>query len=480
MRDLAVESAVIPGRAVTLLLRHLPQLVTVICLGLAGRQAVIWCAVWLSTFSSLAASLVMPLAPLSVMVSLIFCLWLLRPSLPFLSATFPDRDETSSRLRLMSVGGLLISFLTVYSTHGMLKEDLAAFRRAATLDEFQNQGFEADFSRAFVMDTWTIVGLIVVTIVLRKIIGYFALAEKGLGFSYLSAYLEVLWMSMVSVVLTNQLTSIQDWALSRRSMAPAYRSYVDMKTNLEETAGPFMDAWTWLAEKLPALNQFITVPIAWLTLGAVVFGTSIAAKKAADQEQSEKEAEEAADKAAAEAGSAAAEQPRESARVRVRKRVRSTAEQEAKNAFDNALQPVAGPLKSTWNGLRTLARAGLVPMTIFCLIFIFATGIELGVVELGRAIAGPQQHLLSETAATYILIVARAVYLIVVACLIASALDFFLRNTYSPAAEPAGAGAAGAGAAGAGAADAGAGAAGAGAESTASMNSAGSGSTTVT
>lgn len=460
MRDLAVESAVIPGRALTLLLRHLPQLVTVICLGLAGRHAVIWCAVWLSSFSSLAASLVMPLAPLSVMVSLIFCLWLLRPSLPFLSATFPDRDETSSRLRLMSVGGLLISFLTVYSTHGMLKEDLAAFRRAATLDEFQNQGFEADFGRAFVMDTWTIVGLIVVTVILRKIIGYFALAEKGLGFSYFSAYLEVLWMSMVSVVLTNQLSSIQDWALSRRSMAPAYRSYVDVKTSLQETAGPLVDAWAWLADKLPALNQLITIPIAWLTLGAVVFGTSIAAKQAADQ------AKEETEEATGGTHSAAAEQRRESARVRMRKRVKATAEQEAKHAFDNALQPVAGPLKTTWDGLRTLARAGLVPMTIFCLIFIFATGIELGVVELGRAIAGPQQHLLSEAAATYILVAARAVYLIVVACLIASALDFYLRHTYSPAAEAADAGAAGAERAGA--------------DSATSMNSAGSGSTTVT
>ena len=64
LRDVAVESAVIPARAVSLLFRHLPQLVTVICLGLAARQAVIWLAVSLSTFSSLAASLVMPLAPL--------------------------------------------------------------------------------------------------------------------------------------------------------------------------------------------------------------------------------------------------------------------------------------------------------------------------------------------------------------------------------------------------------------------------------
>ena len=81
----------IPIRAVSLLFRHLPQLVTVICLGLAGRQTVIWLAVWLSAFSSLAASLIMPLAPLMVMLSIIFSLWLLRPSLPFLAATFPDR-----------------------------------------------------------------------------------------------------------------------------------------------------------------------------------------------------------------------------------------------------------------------------------------------------------------------------------------------------------------------------------------------------
>lgn len=131
----------IPARAVSLLFRHLPQLVTVIFVGLAGRQAVIWLAVWLSTFSSLAVSLVMALAPLMVMLSIIFSLWLLRPSLPFLSATFPDRKDGSSRVRLLSAGGMLISFLTVYSTHGLLKEDLAAFRRATTYDEYFNQGF---------------------------------------------------------------------------------------------------------------------------------------------------------------------------------------------------------------------------------------------------------------------------------------------------------------------------------------------------
>lgn len=52
-------------------------------------------------------------------------------------------------------------------------------------------------------------------------------------------------------------------------------------------------------------------------------------------------------------------------------------------------------------------RAGLVPITIFCHVFMFATAIELGVVELGRMIVGPQDMLFNEVTASYILIVAR-------------------------------------------------------------------------
>lgn len=423
LRGVARESAVIPVRGAHLLIRNFPQLVTVICLGLAGRQAVIWLAVWLSAYSSFAASLVMPLAPVCVMLAIIFCLWLLRPSLPFLAATFPERGETSPKVRLLSAGGMLISFLTVYSTHGMLKEDLASFRHAATITEFQNQGVDADFSRAFVDSIPALIGLIGGTILLRKIIGYFALAEKGLGLTYLSAYLEVLWMTTVSVFLTNQISALQDWALSRQSVAPAYRGYKSLKTEAEtalgDSAGVIADAWTWLADTLPAFNQLVTIPIAWLTLGAVVFGTSLAAKKAADGEDKQEEQPEG-----------------EAPRRRMSAQLKAAAEAEAKRTVDEALQPVAGPLKTLWNALKTLARAGLVPMTIFCLVFMSAVAVEIGAVELGRAIAGPQTDiLLSEVAAQYILVGARACYLLVVVCLIASGLDFFLRHTYSPDAD---------------------------------------------
>lgn len=427
-RQIAAESVAIPARAARLLFRHLPQLVTIICLGLAGRQAVIWLAFWVSGFNTLAANLIMPLAPLSVMMSLIFALWALRPSLPFLTATIPDRTETSTRVRLLSAGGILVSFLTVYSTHGMLKEDIAAFRRAATYNEFFSS--DPNFARAFVSGTGALVGLVVVTLMLRKVVGYFALAEKGLGFAYLASYLEVLWMTTASVVLTNRLKALQDWALSRKSIAPAYRRFEAFKTNVEGSFGPLGDAWNWLAEKLPTFNQLVTIPIAWLTLGAVVFGTSIAAKKVADTADAEAAG-------APEGSEAATVEKTENARLRARRRIRDAAENEAHHVVEEALQPVAGPLKTIWNALRTLARAGLIPMTLFCLIFMLAPGVELGIVELCRWIIGPQHdEILAEVWGRYILIIARAAYLIVVVCLIASALDFFLRHSYEPDAAP--------------------------------------------
>lgn len=202
-------------------------------------------------------------------------------------------------------------------------------------------------------------------------------------------------------------------ASSRRSIAPAYCSYVELKDNVADITGVFGDAWAWIASKLPTLNQFITVPIAWLTLGAVVFGTSFTAKKAAT--------------AAATAATAATAAPGD---VSLRGRVKRAATAEAKTAVTNALAPVAGPVKTTWKGLRTLARAGLVPMAIFCLIFMLATGVELGAIELGRAIAGPQGQLEGELAASFILVGARTVCLLVVVCLVAAGLDYFLRNTY--------------------------------------------------
>ena len=404
------EALAIPGLAARVLARHFPVLVIIICLGLAGRQAIIWLAVWASNFGGLWPTLLLPLAPLCVMTSLIAALWSVRPSLPYLAQAFPAPEGRAlTRTRLLSIGGLLIPFLTVYVTHGLLKEDLAQYRRATTIDEFMNQGFGADFSRVFIDNTVLLIALVAVTLVVRKIIGYFALGERTVGLASLAAYTEVLWMSTASVVLTNGLGSIREWTTTRAVIAPSYTEYLRFKNSL---SGPWMEPWNWLTAQLPKLGDMVAVPIAWLTLGAVIFGTTLLP-----------------DAAATPAPSAAAA---ETKRNRWGKVV-SVTKSEARQAFDNAVQPVVGPIKTTWKNLRILGRAGLLPMMLFCLVFILATAVELGFIHTGRAIFGPQGLLAAEVVSTYVRITARAAYLITAMCLLAAALNYFLERTRSNA-----------------------------------------------
>ncbi len=400
------EALLIPLAASRLAARHLPTLVTIVCLGLAARQGIIWLAVWSSTSNALVPTLLMPLAPLAVMVSLIVSLWLLFPSLSFLSATFSNPRQSESRsVRLLSIGGLLIPFLTVYVTHGLLKEDLAQYRYSATTDEALNQGFNADFSRAFIDNTGILIGLVVVTVILRKLIGYFALGEKNVGLASLSAYLEVLWMGTVSVLLTNSLTRAEEWLTSRAVIAPAYREFLSLKSEATQRGSILVTAWDWAVENLPKLSELVAVPIAWLTLGAVVYGTTLVGSAAS---------------AGSGTSGAADAAPTRSRRWR----------REAQSAAENALSPVLGPLRTVWGGIVTLSRAGLLPMLLFCVVFIFASLVELTVVWAARAIVGPQDSLAAAALSPYILIVARLVYFITAMCLLAAALNFFLERTY--------------------------------------------------
>ena len=168
-------TAAVPVDALRLLARHWAALLTVIALGLGVRALVIWAAVLVSGVSSLAAVFLIPLAPIAVMTSLIAALWILRPSLPYISRAVEDPARGSTSARLLTIGGLLIPFLTVYSSNGLLREDTRAYVHDATLAETSRNLFTADFGRSNYEITWVLVSLIVVALVLRKSIGVFAL-----------------------------------------------------------------------------------------------------------------------------------------------------------------------------------------------------------------------------------------------------------------------------------------------------------------
>lgn len=388
------ELVAIPVLAARLLVRNLPQLITILCLGLAGREIVIWLSIWVSSRSSLLAMLIMPLAPAAVMISMVIAFWLLRHSLTTLGGLTPaSKAALAPRQRetqIMSTGALLVPFLTAYASHGMLSDDFTSFRHGATTTEIVNRGFAADTSRSFISDSAVLVAFIIATFVLRRVIEWAPVKSKlNHAFGFVAAYLEILWLTTGSLVITNQ---VQSWAVKRRSVAPVYDMFHNTSTiTSADGRGPIAEILAWLSTYLPALFQFVAVPVSWLTLAVLVLN-SVAAPQSTPS---------------GETGGASVKS-------------RSLAQ---------AVYPVVEPFESTWNGLKPLIRSGLVSVAAFCLVFTLANFVEIFMIHLGRAVVGPREVLASEVAASYILVLAKASYLITVICLISSAVSYFTRNS---------------------------------------------------
>ncbi|WP_144413454.1 hypothetical protein [Corynebacterium epidermidicanis] len=406
-----MESLSIPRDALRLALRHAPALISVLCVALGLRSAVLWLAVVVSDHSPFAATLLVPFAPLAVMCGLIIALWIMQPSLPFLSNAIKTPGSYLNTTRLLTIGGLLIPFLTVYSSNGLLKEDVRSFIYDATLDESVNNFLFTDFSRVIIDDTRLTLILIITVLLIRKAIGYFGLGERGFGFASLSAYLETLWMVTLSAMLTTNVDKFQEWLMTRAVVAPAYHNFLEAKAIVIENAGLLGKAYVAAGTIAGKLDDVIVVPLAWLTLGAVLFGTTLAPKATSSASDSPTK------------GS-----PRHAKRSRRAMRVTTA---QARELLDTAAQPIAGPIKLAWQGVQKLAVAGIVPMIVFCLIFILCSLAELGTVYAARAIIGPQPLLKSAALWPYVSNVARLAYFFVALPLLAAAVDRYLRHSYA-------------------------------------------------
>ncbi|MEJ5928141.1 hypothetical protein WG915_05855 [Corynebacterium sp. H128] len=408
-----VESLVIPVRALTLLLRHFPALFVVLCLAFAVRAATLWLAVVVSDHSPLLAHLILPLAPLAVMAGLIVALWIMQPSLPFLSTAVKSPGASKlTKTRLLTIGGLLVPFLTVYASNGLLKEDTRAFVYDATLDEAVNTFSTTDYGRMLIDDTVSVLALIILVLLARKLIGFFALGERNFGFATLSAYLEALWMVSLSATLAIKFMEIKQWLYTREVIAPAYHNALELKALLIAKAGLLGKLYLGAGMVIAKLDDVIVVPLAWLTLGAVLFGTTLVPTATTNQAT------------AATSSKHVKKSPRWSS-------LSTATRTQAQSLLDTAAQPIWGPIKLSWEGLKKLAVAGLVPMIVFCLIFMLCSVAELGIVFAGRALIGPREMLVYATLQSYVLVVARVGYFMVALPLLAAALDRYLQHSYA-------------------------------------------------
>ncbi|MEL4503879.1 hypothetical protein AAEX63_03145 [Luteococcus sp. H138] len=376
-----------------LLARHWPALLGWFLVGATGRRAFMWLAVALADVNRTLGALVLPLAPICMLLSLVMMLRSTASSLPaFADFTKPSCSRGESlRGHLVIATEVLVPFLAVYSAQGLLKADVTTYIRSNTIDEWLNEGFAADFSRSTVAPEWLLLSLVVAALVVRKAIAGFKLARRHLGWAALNGYVETLWMVTLGSVLATRLGAIQEWVTTRAvvvGIVERYHHFVAWAGWLGELFQGMIETASTVVGNM---SSIVVLPVAWLAIGATVYGSQLRE------------------------GTLTAPEIRTQQLRRIPSPVRRVVAQ--------SMEPVTTPFKEAASAIARVAAAGVIPMVLFCLVFVAAGELQVGVAWLQRWIVGPQESLARVATEPFLQLGQQAVYFVVAMALLAAAVN---------------------------------------------------------
>lgn len=411
-RGALTDAALVVADAARLLLRHLPALLTVFLLGLAARNAVMWGAVLLGRDHPVLASLLVPLAPLSMVVAMVVMLRIAGG--PLLSPTASDGERSPWVAVLASA---LVPFLTVYALTGELKKDQDQFINESYADEFYNQ----DFFTTAVLDDRTLItitswqiGVIAVVLVIRFIIDLLDLVERHPAWSFVQALVEVTWLTWLATLLSTRWRDAKSW-MGERVFADWVRDAWGTVTGwLGPLSDPIRAVGDLLAEMLDRVGAVLGTPIAWLAVGAVVVAGRLPTSRRV-RLRLPGTAHRIHEQVAPHLG-----------RWRARPRHRFT---------HKALELLGQRFGDLGDGLRIMTHAGVLPVLAFCLVLPLARIAEWGAALGMRALVGPHDPDTMIALSPYLDAVSRAAYTVVVAVIVVAAVNRLLLGRDEPVAD---------------------------------------------
>jgi hypothetical protein len=346
--------------AARLVARHWPALLALAFLGTGLRAGVLWLAVVVSDHSSFVAQLILVLAPLGYLLPVVAMLHLCRGSLPHVLEldALPGPEATTERRerRLVDVAvSVLVPFLAVYVSYGLLEQDRLRFLNEAAFAEFNQLNLAAppdyDFAgRLGVYAPLTVLTIVVVAWVLRFGLGRIEHVTRFLALAFLGALVEVYYTMQVARRFEGARSGAVQWVEQRRAADVVVRRYDDALGHL----GPVRTVTDWLLGLVGSLDTVVVVPLAWLTVAAVVLGHKLSP-------------------------------PAEEERAPRFKRVPSG----VRHAVGSLTADVRERWSAFWGGLRLLGTAGLAPMLVFSLVFLLVIRIPLLVSHVVRDVVGP-------------------------------------------------------------------------------------------
>lgn len=401
-------------KALRLLGRHWPMLVLLYLLGAALHHGILWFCIWLSEDHSTTAAFILPLVPMATLAALILMLRELTPALKHVG------PPQVGRLNLLA--SALIPFLAVYVSQQYLKEDTRAFVNAAVSDELLERSgglAESTFNvdRGNIATGAALAGIVVGALVIRWLLDRFDLPQRGAGWGLFAAYVEVLWVWILAKRLDNFVGDVEVWVRGRRLTHWLFDQWERLIDVLGPVGEPVRAVGSWFWGALGQADAIVVIPIAWLTVGAVVYGRKLEARRPA-----------VSTPAAAPLGP----EPRWRRAV---ERVPSP----VRRAGSEATASVRGRFSALGNGIRLLAVAGLAPMLLFCLVFLLSRQVEYGVAELLRRLVGPLDFRDALTLDPYLSVISRGAYTVVLVVLLGAAIDRILGHldgAAAPVVEP--------------------------------------------
>lgn len=381
-----------------LLLRHWPALLTIALCGAALRSAAIWTAVAVSDASGWAGQLFLIVGPLAYLLAIVLMMQVCRRSLQTLPA------QNDGRLLDIAVS-VLVPFLTVYVTAGLFEDDHSRFINQASFEE-HNQigpGVEYDFaSRLGVFPGQVVVMIIAIAWLARWVLGQFDKRVNFLGLAIVGALVDVYYSTVVARMIDKNKDGMTGWVENRNAthwLVTRYDSAID---TLGPLAQPVDTVTSWLFALLGSLDAVVVIPLAWLTVGAVVLGHQLSDPEPA---------------------------PEPAPNATWGRRVWGVAGSFAADVRDR--------FTAFWNGLKLLASAGLAPMLAFCIGFLVVLKLELLIGLAIRHLVGPLDTNTWLAFSPMEGVLTQAVEMALIAVMLSAALDWLLANR-RPAEEPAG------------------------------------------
>ncbi|WP_166355481.1 hypothetical protein [Phytoactinopolyspora limicola] len=398
------------SHAARLLARHWPVVLTILLAGEAARYTALWAAVVVSDVNGTLGVLTLTLAPMAAVSALIGALYALRHSLP---SVVRSRALTESGHHPTGVapviGTVLVPFLAIYASYGYLREDIFRFVNTAVADEFFDVDVLLGMDTIDVNRTTLATGWVALVVVAGALVARFGLdllshRRRIPGLVWLAGYLEALWL----ITLARTLSVHQDAAIMWIRDHPMSTTLVDAWQSLVALAGPLGDVVSGVTGRLFGLlssaDTVIVIPVAWLTVGAVVYGRHlhepprhVAGHRAAGARRA----------------------------TRMPALVRATGRRATSGLTDR--------FSEIGTGLRRLAQAGLAPMLLFTVAFLAAQRLEDVLNLAWRELLGPMPLGTLLAFSPHMSMVSHAIGTTVVVCLLGAAINRVLLHSTPPA-----------------------------------------------